>query len=139
MKRSFGLFVIVASLLCFVGSAQAVDPVKFMGLKAGKWNQYRVGDYCGNFLNDRGVKIATTAEGNFLWKNYEKQDGSWVHGDDYIFKVEPPNLVCSVSSTAMRPGCSLRQLASPESSRSSPLLSIKGRSSIKPHKRASPF
>ena len=92
MKRSFGLFVIVASLLCFVGSAQAVDPVKFMGLKAGKWNQYRVGDFCGNFLNDRGVKIATTPEGNFLWKHYEKQDGNWVHGDDYILKVEATKL-----------------------------------------------
>lgn len=92
MKRIFGLYVVVASILCFVGSAHAIDPVKFMGLKAGKWNQYAVSDFCGNPLDDRGAKVVRTPEGNYLSKHYEKQDGSWVHNGDTIFKVEATKL-----------------------------------------------
>jgi hypothetical protein len=61
-------------------------------MNVGKWNQYEVSDFCGNVMNDRGVKIAKTSTGNFLRKHYEKQDGSWVHDDDDIFKVEATKL-----------------------------------------------
>jgi hypothetical protein len=92
MKRLFGLLVALASLPCFVGFAHAIDPVKFMGMKAGKWNQYAVSDFCGNPMADLGLKVASTPEGNFLRKRYEKQGGSWAHDGNEIFKVEATKL-----------------------------------------------
>lgn len=126
MKRVCGFLVVVACILFLAGFAQAVDIVSFMGMKAGRWNQYAMSDNCGNPKDDWGQKVVKTSEGNFIWKYYQKENSIWVYQDADIFKLKQPNSRCWDLWLKMAPGYIPPRYLSPDLSRSTPLLFTKG-------------
>lgn len=87
MKRARTPFILLISMLFLASTAHAIDLAPYLGLKAGKWNQYQRFDHCGNPVNDEGEEVAKTADGYFLLKHYKYRNNSWVYEDHTILKV----------------------------------------------------
>lgn len=92
MKKVRILLVLLMSTLFLASTSEALDLASYLGLKAGKWNQYQRFDQYGNPLNDEGLEVTKTADGHFLLKHYKKKDNTWVYEDHTILRVTSTKL-----------------------------------------------